>query len=230
MTEERDIVARVGAHVREEREAEPDPAAAERLGDDAVDRIVARVAPKQQPEPKTSADPQGKAPAKVIAFPRWARTYGAPIAVAAAVMLFIATRDHRDRGAVLPGYAITASGEQNVRGDAPKSATLHVGKAAASRFEIVLRPETSVGQAKVVAYPFVMEGAEPVALDAKTEVSKDGAVRITGEAKALRMGKELRVVVGTPESAEGFVAAADRAKTGKSDDHLKVLAVTIEHD
>lgn len=222
MTEERDIVAKVAAHVREEREAEPDPEAAKPLGDDAVDRIVARVSPNA----KTAKNE----PAKVIAFPRWARTYAAPIAVAAAVVLFIATRDHGANGPLLPAYSVSATAEQLVRGDAPKTTTLHVGKAAASRFEIVLRPETSVGDAKIIAYAFVMEGAEPVALDAKTDVSKDGAVRITGEARALWMGKELRVVVGTPDSVGGFVAAADRARAGKSSDHLKVLAVPIERD
>src|SRR3954470_20283216 len=108
MTEE-DIVARVGAHVREERSAEPDPEAAKLLGDDAVDRIVARVSPKKMTEP-----------AKVIAFPRWARTYAAPLAVAAAVVLFVATRDHGANGPALPDYGVTASGEQAMRGDAPK--------------------------------------------------------------------------------------------------------------
>jgi hypothetical protein len=222
-TEDRDIVARVGAHVREEREAEPDPEAAKALGDDAVDRIVARVAP---------AKPKAK-PAKVIVFPTWARTYGASIAVAAAVVLFIATRDHGSNGPSLPGYAITASGEQMVRGDVPKSTTLRVGKAAASRFEIVLRPDTSVGEAKVIAYAFAMEGNEPSALDAKVEVSKDGAVRITGDARALGASKELRVVVATreaTESAGGFNGAMDRAKSGKSDEHVKVLAVAIERE
>src|SRR6187549_3708694 len=105
MTEEKDIVARVGAHVREEREAKPDPAAAKPLDDAAVDRIVAKVAPKQEAK---NEPPKGK----VLAFPRWARTYGAPIAVAAAVVLFIATRDHGGDGPILPGYGVTASGEQ----------------------------------------------------------------------------------------------------------------------
>lgn len=221
MTEEKDIVARVGAHVREERELEPDAEAAKPLDDAAVDRIVARVAPKKDVPAK---------PAKVYAFPRWARTYGAPIAVAAAVVLFVATRDHGGSGPVLPGYAITASGEQAVRGDAPKSTTLKIGKAAASRFEIVLRPDTSVGDAKIIAYAFVMEGSEPAALDAKVEVAKEGSVRISGDARALGTSKELRIVLATPESAGGFVAAADRAKSGRGDDRVKVLAVTIERE
>ena len=221
MTEENDIVARVGAHVREERDAEPDPEAAKPLGDDAVDRIVAKVSP---------AKAEKKEPAKVIAFPRWARTYAAPIAVAAAVVLFVATRNHGGDGPVLPGYAVTASGEQALRGDAPKSTTLHVGKSAASRFEIVLRPDTSVGEAKIVAYAFLMEGDEAAPLDAKVEVAKEGSVKITGDARALGASKELRIVVGTPESAGGYVAAVDRAKSGRGDDRLKVLAVTIERE
>ena len=218
MTEERDIVARVGAHVREEREAEPDPKAAEPLGDDAVDRIVARVTPKKS------------APAKVIAFPRWARTYGAPIAVAAAVVLFIATRDGGEDGPILPGYGITAHGEQAMRGDSQPTTKLRIGKSAASKFEIVLRPETTVGEAKVVAYAFTMENGEPVALDAKVDVSKDGAVRIAGEAKTLRSTNEIRVVLATPESIKGFEKAADRAKSGKGDERVKVLAVAIERE
>src|SRR5688572_19463839 len=114
---EEDIVARVGAHVREERETATDPDAEKPLGDDAVDRIVARVAPFEA---------AAKPPAKVIAFPRWARTYAAPIAVAAAVVLFVATREHAGDGPELPGYAVTASGEQALRGDAPKTSTLRV--------------------------------------------------------------------------------------------------------
>lgn len=218
MTEENDIVARVGAHVREERDAEPDPEAAKPLGDDAVDRIVAKVSPRK------------KEPSNVIAFPRWARTYAAPIAVAAAVVLFVATLNHGGDGPVLPGYAVTASGEQALRGDAPKTTTLRVGKSAASRFEIVLRPETSVGEAKIVAYPFLMEGGEVAPLDAKVEISKEGSVRITGDARSLRASKELRIVLATPESAGGYVAAADRAKSGTGDDRVKVLAVTIERE
>jgi hypothetical protein len=227
MTEDKDIVARVGAHVREERAAEPDAEAAKPLGDDAVDRIVARVAPATNATKSTV--PKAK-PAKVIVLPTWARTYAAPIAVAAAVVLFVATRDHGANGPALPGYAITASGEQMVRGDVPKSTTLRVGKAAASRFEIVLRPDTSVGDAKVIAYAFAKEGNEPSALDAKVEVSKDGAVRITGDARSLGASKELRVVVATPESVSGFNGALDRAKSGSSDKHVKVLAVAIERE
>lgn len=229
MTEENDIVARVAAHVREEREAEPDAEAAKPLGDDAVDRIVAKVAPPAKAA-SAKASP-ARAPAKILAFPRWARTYAAPIAVAAAVVLFIATRNHgAGDGPVLPAYAVTASGEQALRGDAPKTSTLRVGRAAASRFEIVLRPDTAVGDAKIVAYAFLMEGDDAAPLDAKVEVSKEGSVRIAGDARALGASKELRIVVGTPESAGGYVAAADRAKSGRGDERLKVLAVTIERE
>jgi hypothetical protein len=229
MTEEdKDIVARVGAFVREERAAEPEPEAAKPLDDAAVDRIVAKVTPAANAA-KNAAKKEAPA-AKVLAFPRWARIYGAPIAVAAAVVLFIATRDHGSDGPVLPGYAITASGEQALRGDAPKTTTLRIGKGAASKFEIVLRPDTSVGEAKIVAYAFVMEEGDVAPLDAKVEISKEGSVRITGDARALGTSKEARIVLATPESAGGYVAAADRAKSGRGDDHVKVLAVTIERE
>ena len=221
---EEDIVARVGAHVREEREAEPDPEAMKPLGDDAVDRIAARATPKKAEAPKKSE------PAKVIAFPRWARTYAAPIAVAAAVVLFVATRDRGAEGPILPGYGITAHGEQALRGESQPTTTLRVGKSAASRFEIVLRPATSVGEAKVIAYVFAMEAGEPVALDAKVELSKDGAVTITGESRALGRANELRIVVDTPESIGGFEKASERAKAARSDDRVKVLAVSIERE
>jgi hypothetical protein len=224
MTEDKDIVARVGAHIREERDLTPDPEAAKPLGDEAVDRIVVRLSSEKRPAVLAPR------PAKVLAFPRWARTYAAPIAVAAAVVLFVATRDHGAEGPALPGYGITASGEQTLRGDAPKTTVLRIGKAAASRFEIVLRPDTSVGDAKIVAYAFVMEGAEPAALDAKVEVSKEGSVRITGDARVLGSSNEIRIVLATPESAGGFVAAADRAKSGRGDERVKVLAVTIERE
>jgi hypothetical protein len=219
---EEDIVARVGAVVREDRQAAPDPDAEKPLGDDAVDRIVStalRVG-------GTAKKPE----AKVLTFPRWARTYAAPIAVAAAVVLFVATRHHAGDGPELPGYAITASGEQALRGDAPKTSTLHIGKSAASRFEIVARPETSVGEAKVVAYAFAMEDSEPVAVDAKVEVSKDGAVRISGDARTLGAAKELRIVLATPASAGGFSGAAERAKTARGDERVKVLVIAIDRD
>lgn len=219
---EEDIVARVGAHVREERELEPDPEAARPLDDDAIDRIVAKAAPSPKSTPKANA--------KVIAFPRWLTRYAAPLAVAAAVVLFVATRDHGENGPVLPGYGVTASGQQALRGDAPKTSTLRIGKSVASRFEIVARPDTAIGDAKIVAYVFAMEGGEPVAVDAKVDVSKDGAVRVTGDARALGAAKELRIVLATPETAGGFNGAADRAKAGRSDPRVKVLAVAIERE
>lgn len=221
---EEDIVARVGAHVREEREAEPDPEAAKPLGDEAVDRIAAKVSRKAAPA--AAKEPRGK----VLAFPRWARSYAAPIAVAAAVVLFVATRDHGAGGVALPGYAVTASGEEAVRGDHAPSTRLRVGKGTASRFEIVARPETSAGEAKVVAYVFAMDGDEPVAVDAKVDVSKDGAVRVTGDARRLGTSKELRIVLGTPESIGNFQGASDRAKAASSDAKVKVLVVAIDRD
>jgi hypothetical protein len=82
----------------------------------------------------------------------------------------------------------------------------------------------------VIAYAFAMEDGEPVALDAKVDVSKDGAVRIQGDARMLGDARELRVVVGTPESIGKFEGAVDRARAGDGDDRARVLVVAIDRD
>lgn len=166
----------------------------------------------------------------MIPFVRRTATYAAPLALAAAVVLFVATRGGSG-GPELPGYALTASGEQAMRGDTAPSSRLHVGRAAGSRFELVARPASAVApDAKVIAYVFAMEDAEPVPLDANVDVSKDGAVRVTGEARSLGRATELRIVIGTPESIEKFEGALARAKSGASAADVRVLSVEIDRD
>lgn len=228
---EDEILARVGAHVRDERKDDATferiakgeapvseiPAgleAARPLGDAAIDRIAGRIAPR----------------GRVVPFTRRAAKWAAPVALAAAVVLFLATRGGGTAGPDLPGYGVTASGEQAMRGETAPSTRLHLGKAAGSRFEIVARPATAVGDAKVIAYAFTMEGSEPVPLDARIDVSQDGAVKIAGDARALGAASELRVVVGTPESIGKFEGALDRARSGSGNEKVRVLVVGIDRD
>lgn len=212
---EDEIVARIGAHVREERagDAELEAQAAEApLGDAFVARVTARVAPERP---------------VVVAWPRRIAKVAAPLALAAAVVLFVATRGG-GAGPELPGYGITASGEQAMRGSAEPSARLRVGHGAASRFEIVARPETAVGDANVVAWVFAIEGGEAQPVDARVDVSKEGAVRVSGDARVLGSANEVRIVVGTPESVATFDAALELAKAGRGDARARVLAVAVD--
>jgi len=206
---EDEVLSKIGAHVREERGEEDAPAI---LDGEAAERIASRLAP-----------------AKVIPFRRRVMTYGAPLALAAAVLLFVMTR-HGENGPQLPGYAVTATGEQAMRGETAKSTRLHLAKGQAGRFEIVARPDTAVAEAKVVAYAFAMIDGEPTALDAKVDVSKDGAVRITGESRLIGAASELRIVVGAPEAIGKYEGALDRAKSGSSDGSVRVLSIAIDRD
>jgi hypothetical protein len=226
---EDEVLSKIGAHVRDERGPAVPPQAGRRaegaptgeenppaiLDGEAAERIARRLVPEQD--------------AKMIPFRRRMIPYGAPLALAAAVLLFVMTRTG-ESGPQLPGYAVTATGEQAMRGDTAKSTRLHLAKGQAGRFELVARPETAVGDAKVVAYAFAMIDGEPTALDAKVDVSKDGAVRITGESRLIGTANELRVVVGTPEAIGKYEGALDRAKSGSGDSRVRVLSIAIDRD
>src|SRR5690606_29548290 len=145
------------------------------------------------------------------------------LALAAAMIVYVTARSGPD-GPELPPYTVTATGEAAMRGAAEEASTLRLAKEPArdARFELVLRPATAPAET-VVAYPFTVTapGAEPAPLDAKVELAPEGAVRVTGDARALRGAAELRVVVGAPADIGKFVDAAARAAEGRSDARVR---------
>lgn len=243
MTED-DILAKLGRHVREEQR---DDAALEKiasgqevpgeiaeraktdddlakqieasrpLGAAAVERIAANVARPKVVRLARRGTPSAQA------FRRAAARFAAPLALAAGVFLFFALRG--PDGAALPGYSVTASGEQATRGEPVQ--TLRASASPASRFEIVARPEVAT-TGKIVAYAFVMQGGEPSPLDAKIDVADAGSVRITGVAKALRGSDEVRVVVAEAATIARYDDALALARTKSSDARVRVLSLPIE--
>jgi hypothetical protein len=194
------------------------------LGDDAASRIASYVAPS------------GRADTRVVALDaRRARplarriaTYAGPLALAAALMVYV-TASGRDGGALLPEYAVTATGEATMRGPAEPTARLRIGREAASTFEIGLRPATEVAE-PLVAYAFALGDGEPSPLDAQVEVAASGAVRVRGAARALDQAREVRVVIGPPAVIGRFGGALERAATGAGDARVRVVTFAIERE
>lgn len=157
---------------------------------------------------------------------RRAALVGAPLALAAAVVLYFVTRS---TSPVIPPYDLSASdaaGSPPAAAGGPATNRIHMGSKDA-RFEIVARP-ASASAAKVVAFPFAMIGGEPVPLEAKVDISPDGAVRIAGGFRALEGASEIRIVLGSIEAIGKFDDAHARANKGASDDHVRVLTVAID--
>lgn len=221
---EPDLITRLREHMREEaREAErlealargddappSSPSELERacapLDDAAVDRIVAR-ASKGAPNAKVVR----VAPSR---FRRAVLVAAGPLALAAAVALYVTGGPTTPALAELPVYAVTARGESIERAavDPASSPRVRVGSGA-GRFEVVLQPERAV-TSPVVAFAFVVrEAGEPEAAPFEVEVAAGGSVRVRGETARLVGFAELRVVVGNPEvlSSEGIALA--RART-----------------
>ncbi len=216
-----------------EREAAADPELAIRLEGSrpfdgaAIDRIAARM----DSLPSTRAKKSAPAANVVALRPSWTRRVmlgAGPLALAAAMILYVVAGPRLSGGGDLPGYTVSASGEQAMRGPADKTSSLHLSGGKDGRFELVLRPATKP-DVKVVAYAFVM-GTEASALDAKIEVAAEGAVRITGATKMLDGAREIRVVLGAPSAIGRFDDALARASSGKSDGQVHVLVVPIDRE
>lgn len=237
---EDDILEQIGRHVREEQKddaaleriargeevpaelrerAERDPEVAravllaEPLGEDVEARIAARHSKGKEKEE----------PGKVVPLLRRASVIVAPLALVAGVFLVFSVRE--PSAPSLPGYSVTASGEQEMRGDTP-AASLAIGKSPSSRFEIVARPDVATVE-KVVAYAFTMQDGEPSPLDAKVDFAEAGSVRFTGTARALEGSNEVRIVLGTTSSISKFDDALSRARTGTSDERVRVLRIPV---
>jgi hypothetical protein len=223
------------------------------LGDAAVDRVAAaaladRSAPrgaatpepepklkpepapepklKPEPEPEPKSKPKPKPKSVVVPFLRRAAIYAGPVALAAAVLVFVGLREPAPSGRLLPDYSVVAGSQKEMRGadDARPALTLRGDPDA--EFEILARPATATG--KVVAFAFAMGEAEPSPVDANVELAPEGAVRIRGRARALYGAREVRVVLGTAsDSITRYDDALSRARSGKSDAKVRVLVVPI---
>lgn len=203
------------------------------LDDAALDRIAARIA---KPAEHTRSPEVGGGRRDTTVVSLWKRRavmLAGPLALAAAMVLYItAGPGLGPSGPTIPSYAISATSEKEMRGDAPVATRLRLGSHANdrdARFTIVLTPETAV-PAKVVAYAFVMSVPEPTPLEAKIETSAEGAIKISGASRTLDGAKELRVVVGPPSSIGRFDDAITRAQKGTSDEHVRVMSIPIERE
>lgn len=102
----------------------------------------------------------------------------AAMAAAAAVLLMVSTR----KGPPLPGYTLSFSSEQAVRGGAPEQEVPRLGPG--SLLELLLRPEQAVKE-PVEVRAFLLRQGEARAWTPPMERSADGAVRIRGPVEAL---------------------------------------------
>ena len=225
----REALSRVRDHVRAERAAHDREAAAlvdasRPLGAEVEERIAARVSPKPKVDARAGADPK---PGRVLAFVRRNAVYVAPLAVAAAVLVYLGRGETNH--ANLPEYSVVATSEKEMRGAdqaATPQAQLELRGGTDAVFELVVRPATSV-PVKVVAYVFAIGEGEPNAVDAKVEVAPEGAVRINGRARALTGAREVRVVLGPASDFKRYEDALSHARDGKSDGQVRVLVVPI---
>ncbi len=174
-----------------------------------------------------SADPSAQPPVvggRVLAFVRRHAAIVAPLAVAAAVLLYMRRADEAHLG--LPDYSVVASGEREMRGAGQPRATLELRGGADAWFEIVARPATTV-PTPVVAYLFAMGEGEPNPVDAKVDIAAEGSVRIEGQGRALAGARELRLVLGPASDFKRYEDALSRARAGRSDGQVRVLVVPI---
>jgi hypothetical protein len=220
-----ELFAAIRGHIRDERK---DDDVLERIarGEDAPEGFDASLAAAARPlGPEAEARIAAKiAPAsRVVPFRRRASLVLVPLALAAAVLLGVGVTSRG--GPDLPGYAITATGEQAMRGPSDATSRLHLRGAPDARFSVVARPATPV-TSRVSAHAFALRSAYVTPLDASVEVAEEGSIRITGAARALEGASEIRVVVGASDAD----AALARAKSGTSDRRVAVLTVAIDRE
>lgn len=205
-----------------ERRAASDPglaalvAASRPLGAEVEARIAARIRPR--------ASARG---GRVVALIRRTAPYAAPLAVAAALLVYLGRGDAGHPS--LPEYTVVATSEREMRGAGEERARLELRGGDDATFEIVARPATTAA-AHVAAYVFaigVSGTGEASPVDARVDVAAEGSVRIRGRARALDGARELRVVLGAASDFKRYEDALSRAHDGKSDDRVRVLVVPL---
>jgi hypothetical protein len=202
------------AELEKRADGDPDLAAmlkaSRPLGDDVIAKIAARATPRSV----------------VVPFSRRVAIYAGPVALAAAMLLYVGLREPVPSGALLPDYSVAASSQKEMRGADESLPTLALRGGPEAEFEIVARPATAAGQ--VVAYAFAIGEGEPNPVDARIEIAPEGSVRIRGRARALEGAREVRVVLGVAtDSIKRYEDALSRAREGTSDAKIRVLVVPI---
>lgn len=227
--------ALVRDHVRSEQAAGDEQAKAlvERpLGEDVVEKIVAKASGEGSASASAKASANANAKGGVVVS-LWRRVaiVAAPIAVAAAIFVYVGGRAENGGAPLLPEFAVTASGEKEMRGAAEEASGMLRLRGAEGSFEILARPATAVGGVRVVAYVFAIGEGEPNAVDANVEVAPEGSVRIRGRARALMGAREVRVVLAAATdggaSITRYEEALAAARSGKSDERVRVLIVKL---
>ena len=149
--------------------------------------LQARVAAAIRAQTETGVPREAPQPARVLPFRRWSGWLGgslAAVAAAACLVLLLSTP------AGLPPYTLDVfGGDQTQRGVPAGPGTarvLHPG----STIEVTVRPETGVS-GPVAAHWYVTRGGEVRKLSGRTEISQEGAVRLSGT-----LGKDLAIAPG----------------------------------
>lgn len=236
-----EVVAALEARAGGDEEAAALLAASRPLGDDVIARIAKNAAPAPASAPARAPAPASapasasaparapapaSAPAKVVPLTRRVARFAAPLALAAAVVLYLGLREPSPSGALLPAYSVVAGGPKEMRGADDASSTLVLRGGPDAEFELLARPATTTS--KVVAYVFAIGEGEPNPVDAKIEIAPEGAVRVRGRARALEGAREVRIVLGTAtDSITRYEDALTRARSGASDAKVRVLVVPI---
>jgi hypothetical protein len=160
-----DLLKQLGRRAREQ-EAEAAPPDEGTFDQRAEDAAVAAILGEKKPAEK---------PAKVIRPQRWAMI-AAPLAAAAAVALFVATRG----GGGLPTYELAVSGDKAFRAPTNAPASGETILDPAGDFELVARPAVATTNVTVKA-SLERNGVMSEWTRARPEISNDGAVRIVGK-------------------------------------------------
>jgi hypothetical protein len=123
-------------------------------------------------------------PARVLPWRRLAIAIVAPLAAAAALILFLRHPVGEQASAPLPAYALAFTGGDRTTRSAPANDDGPVELHADSRIDIVLRPSTAA-PGPVLVQAFLLQGSEVHPWPVPMQRSPEGAVRISGDAGSL---------------------------------------------
>ncbi len=184
--------------------------------DAIASKIVEEIGKQSLGEDKPRKDRPAQAAGTVVPLRRrWKTTTGwivGPLALAATLALWL-QRPPSIEG--LPSYSLTLTGtDQQYRGEEPKGSQSDLHVTQGRKLTAILRPERSV-EGPVAVHAFLSRGGQVIRLDAQTELSSDGAVRMTTSiaSPAVTEGTwNLVIAVGRP----GVIPSDPQAFVGKS--------------
>lgn len=238
MTDDDGILKALGARVREERaERDGTPEAIPAFDAAAEDRIVglllgqpasASAGTAEPGAPKAGADvvvlrPSGGAAGGArsrLAGARWLYA-AAPLAAAAALVLFVATRG--SKGAMTPPYDVSMVSASQMRD--PSSARTNDGTFDVDpdgELELIARPGAPVKHAHARAFLVRSGSAQPWLVP--LQVSEEGAVRIAG------MTRVLFPTTSAPYDVVIFVSASDALPSDSDARQLAIGEATAAQD